>query len=175
MFPFKCISLSTISSARLASAGYFSENFIPAEGMIWNDMVMFDQIGNNDLISENVRFRFEYTVASLANRLYIDNIRVGEASSLITTPNASNLFALSVYPNPTTDNTQILFNSAIDGFVTIKMYNVLGAEVITLFDNNVEEGHNSFNVNLENIEEGIYFISMISEGQVVETTKILVQ
>ena len=168
-------SLSTISSARLASAGYFSENFIPAEGMIWNDMVMFDQIGNNDLISENVRFRFEYTVASLANRLYIDNIRVGEASSLITTPNASNLFALSVYPNPTTDNTQILFNSAIDGFVTIKMYNVLGAEVITLYDNNVEEGHNSFNVNLENIEEGIYFISMISEGEVVETTKILVQ
>ena len=82
---------------------------------------------------------------------------------------------LSVYPNPTTDNTQILFNSAIDGFVTIKMYNVLGAEVIILYDNNVEEGHNSFNVNLENIEEGIYFISMISEGEVVETTKILVQ
>ena len=167
--------LATISPSDLASAGYYSQNFIPNEGMIWNDTVMFDQIGVNNLKSDNVRFRFEYTVASLANRLYIDNIRVGEASNLMITPNPSSQFALSIYPNPTTDHTQILFNSANNGFVTIKMYDILGAEVLTLFNNSVEEGHNSFNINLENIEEGLYFISMISEGQVIETTKILVQ
>jgi len=167
--------LTTISPSDLASAGYYSQNFIPTEGMIWNDTVMFDQIGVNNLKSDNVRFRFEYTVASLANRLYIDNIRVGEASNLMTTPNPSSQFALSIYPNPTTDHTQILFNSANNGLITIKMYDILGAEILTLFDNSVEEGHNSFNINLENIEVGIYFISMMSEGQVVETTKILVQ
>jgi len=167
--------LATISPSDLASAGYYSQNFIPTEGMIWNDTVMFDQIGVNNLKSNNVRFRFEYTVTSLANRLYIDNIRVGEASNLMTTPNPSSQFALSIYPNPTTDHTQILFNSSNNGLITIKMYDILGAEVLTLFNNSVEEGHNSFNINLENIEEGLYFISMISEGQVVETTKILVQ
>ena len=51
--------------------------------MIWNDTVMYDRIGSNDLKSENVRFRFEYTSLSLTNRLYIDNIRIGEESDLL--------------------------------------------------------------------------------------------
>ena len=65
--------------------------------MIWNDTVMYDRIGSNDLKSENVRFRFEYTSVSLTNRLYIDNIRIGEEADLLIKPTSFNRFGLSVY------------------------------------------------------------------------------
>ena len=73
--------------------------------MIWNDTVMYDRIGSNDLKSENVRFRFEYTSLSLTNRLYIDNIRIGEESDLLINPTSFNRFGLSVYPNPSINNS----------------------------------------------------------------------
>ena len=107
---------------KIASTGYFSQDFVPDDNMIWNDTVMYDRIGSNDLKSENVRFRFEYTSVSLTNRLYIDNIRIGEESDLLINPSSVNRFGLSVYPNPSTHNDKsfVMFETSKKGNVDVK-------------------------------------------------------
>ena len=168
--------LATISAENVASAGYFSQDFIPNTDMIWNDTVMFDRIGSNDLKSENVRFRFEYTSISLANRLYIDNIRIGEESDLLINSN-SNEFRLNVFPNPVTNNTNpyVSFETLKEGEVNVRIYNVIGTEVKSIIDENLNKGSYSKELNLKDIKEGIYFITIMFDGNVMKTTKLIVQ
>jgi len=167
--------LATISAEELASSGYYTQNFIPGSEIIWNDTVMYDRLGSNDLKSNNVRFKFEYTVVSLANRLYIDNIRIGEESDLLMNSTYSSRFGLSVYPNPSTENSQVIFETSKKGNVEVNLYNILGSEVKTILNKELEQGTHYEEINLENIEKGIYFISIVLEGKVMETTKIIVQ
>ena len=167
--------LKLFSASELASAGYYSQNFIPTSEMTWNTAVMIDEIGSNDLKSPNVRFKFEYQVSSLANRLYIDNIRIGEEADLSLVTNTANKLALSVYPNPTNNNINVIFELEKNTNIEVKMYNVLGSEVATLISNEMEEGYHSVHLNLDDIEEGLYFISIISEGVMMETKPLVVQ
>ena len=57
----------------------------------------------------------------------------------------------------------------------MKMYNLLGAEIKSILNKNLQKGLHSQEVNLEDIEEGVYFISILVDGKVMETTKIVVQ
>ena len=168
--------LSTIPAEEVASAGYFSQDFIPEANMIWNDTVMYDRIGSNDLKSENVRFRFEYTSVSLANRLYIDNIRIGEEADLLIKPTSYNRYGLSVYPNPSTGNSTsiVMFETLREGNIDVRMYNVVGSEVKLILNKKLQKGFHSHEFNLEDIQEGVYFISILVDGKLMETTKIVV-
>ena len=145
--------VTTISTRR--SLGYFSQDFIPEVNMIWNDTVMYDRIGSNDLKSENVRFRFEYTSLSLTNRLYIDNIRIGEEADLLIKPTSENRFGLSVYPNPSThyDKSFVMFETSKEGNIDVKMYNVLGSEVKNILNKSLQKGFHSFDLSLEDMKK----------------------
>ena len=167
--------LKLFSPSELASSGFYSENFIPTSDMIWNTAVMFDEIGSNDLKSPNVRFKFEYQVSSLANRLYIDNIRIGEAADLSLVTNTANKLSMSLYPNPTNNNVNIIFELEENTNIEVKMYNILGSEVSTLISNEMEEGYHSVQISLDNIEDGLYFVSIVSDRLVVETKQLVVQ
>ena len=82
---------------------------------------------------------------------------------------------MSVYPNPIKDNTNIIFEANKKGNITVKIFNILGSEILTVFNQEVESGFYSFDVNLSNIDEGIYFLSILSEWKVIETTKMIIQ
>ena len=169
--------LTTIGASQLASAGYYSENFPKEEekdNLDWNTIVMFDEVGSNDLKADNVRFKFEYNVSSIVNRLYIDNIRIGEAADLeLTTSNTSRV-GLSVYPNPTTEKSNVLFTLDKNSDIEIKLFNILGSEVTLLKYDGLISGPQSIEIDLSNIERGVYFVSVLTEGTVLETTKLII-
>ena len=169
--------LTTIGAAQLASAGYYSEIFPKEEekdNLDWNTIVMFDEVGSNDLKADNVRFKFEYNVSSIVNRLYIDNIRIGEAADLeLTTSNTSRV-GLSVYPNPTTEKSNVLFTLDKNSDIEIKLFNILGSEVSSVIHDGLISGPQSIEIDLSNIERGVYFVSVLTEGTVLETTKLII-
>ena len=68
-----------------------------------------------------------------------------------------------------------MFETSKDGKIDVKMYNVIGSEVKNILNKNLQKGHHSHELNLEDIEEGVYFISILEDGKVMETTKIIVQ
>ena len=79
------------------------------------------------------------------------------------------------YPNPFNPTTTIQFNLPADGFVTLKVYNILGQEVATLYDHvAMTEGLQHAEFNGANVASGVYFYRLVAQtvnenGQVGST------
>jgi hypothetical protein len=68
-----------------------------------------------------------------------------------------NSFELSQnYPNPFNPSTIISFQIPTDNFVSLKVYNILGAEVATLVNENKPAGSYNINFDASNLSAGIY-------------------
>lgn len=80
---------------------------------------------------------------------------------------APKVFALAQnYPNPFNPETQIKFTVASTGNATLRVYNLIGQEVATLF-NGVAEAGQYYNVKLNgsNLTSGVYFYKLESSGK----------
>jgi len=64
------------------------------------------------------------------------------------------------YPNPFNPNTKIEYTLAKDGFVSLKLYNVLGEEVKTLVNDPQQAGSHVVDFTASNLPSGIYFYSI---------------
>ena len=76
------------------------------------------------------------------------------------------------YPNPFNPYTTISFSLDKAGKVTLKVYNIVGQEVIALIDGEMEEGEHKIVWELENTASGIYFYKLSSKGK-TKTRKML--
>ena len=61
------------------------------------------------------------------------------------------------YPNPFNPKTTVEYNIPEPGFVSIKVYNVLGNEISTLISGTVPAGEHSIEWNAEDFPSGVYF------------------
>jgi hypothetical protein len=77
------------------------------------------------------------------------------------------------YPNPFNPSTKISFSLATAGYTSLKVYNVIGQEVATLY-NGVAEAGRLYVVRLDatNLNSGIYFCKLVS-GNLTEIRKIV--
>jgi aminopeptidase N len=76
------------------------------------------------------------------------------------------------YPNPFNPSTTIKFNLAANGLTTLKIYNVIGKEVATLINGQVEEGPHEITFDATNLPSGVYFYTL-SSGSFKETRKMI--
>jgi len=72
---------------------------------------------------------------------------------------------LKVYPNPVND---ILFIEG-ENFNTIKLYDMLGREMLC------KNGNNKTEINISHLSKGIYIVAIFSEGKLMGNTKIVKQ
>ncbi|MCZ7608794.1 MAG: T9SS type A sorting domain-containing protein [Ignavibacterium sp.] len=77
------------------------------------------------------------------------------------------------YPNPFNPTTFISFSLPDRQAVSIKVYDALGCEIKTLVDEIKEAGEHSITFNASDLNSGIYFYVMRSNG-FVETKKLIV-
>lgn len=64
------------------------------------------------------------------------------------------------YPNPFNPSTKIKFSIPQSADVTLKIFNVLGQEVATLVDQNMESGVHTINFDASELNSGIYFYKL---------------
>jgi len=80
------------------------------------------------------------------------------------------------YPNPFNPNTTIKFSVGKAGFTTLKLYNVIGKEVATLVNGELEAGPHEVNLDASSIVGGLpsgaYFYTIISDSY-TKTMKML--
>lgn len=76
------------------------------------------------------------------------------------------------FPNPFNPVTSISYTIPKDGFVTLKIYNVLGSEVAELINTFKTAGKYDVSFNAENLPSGIYYYRLES-GSFVETRKMI--
>ncbi|MCB0742968.1 MAG: T9SS type A sorting domain-containing protein [Ignavibacteriales bacterium] len=83
-------------------------------------------------------------------------------------------FSLSQnYPNPFNPTTMIKYSIPAQSNVTLKIYDVLGSEVATLINNEVQSvGQYEVNFDASRLSSGIYFYTLNS-GNFVQTKKMI--
>jgi hypothetical protein len=76
------------------------------------------------------------------------------------------------YPNPFNPSTEISYNLAKPSFVTLKVYNVLGREVMTLVNEKKPAGTFTINFNGTGLGSGVYFYRL-KAGNFIEKKKMI--
>ena len=68
------------------------------------------------------------------------------------------------YPNPFNPTTEINYNLAKSGNITLKVYNILGSEVATLVNGFMEAGKHSVNFIADDFTSGVYFYTIKADN-----------
>lgn len=76
------------------------------------------------------------------------------------------------YPNPFNPTTTISFSIPVQGYASLKVYNILGKLVTTLFNESLSAGNYTINFNASNLPSGVYFYTLQS-GKYNSTKKLL--
>ena len=76
------------------------------------------------------------------------------------------------YPNPFNPSTEIKFSIPQTTNVTLKVFDVMGREVATLIDEQMEAGKHSVVFNAANLSSGVYYYTIITEN-FIQTKKML--
>jgi hypothetical protein len=77
------------------------------------------------------------------------------------------------YPNPFNSLTNISYSTPVNGFVTLKIYDLLGNEIQTMVHEFQQAGNYSFNFNANTLTSGIYFYELRVGKHLAETKKML--
>ena len=76
-------------------------------------------------------------------------------------------------PNPFNPSTIILYSISKSGFVTLKIYDILGREIQTLISEFQKTGAYSINFDASKLSSGIYFYTLQVSNDFAETKKML--
>ncbi|MDD2191246.1 MAG: Omp28-related outer membrane protein [Bacteroidales bacterium] len=81
----------------------------------------------------------------------------------------NNISSVNVYPNPVKDiaNLEINLNSSSDA--TIQVLDMLGRNVIDLGRKSMKAGQNTIELNTSNLNNGMYFVKVITNDGIVST------
>jgi len=76
------------------------------------------------------------------------------------------------YPNPFNPSTTIEFSIPKSGFVTLKIYNLLGQEVTTLVNDKLSPNKYKYIWDATNYSSGIYFYKLVA-GKYIKIKKMI--
>jgi PKD repeat protein len=128
-----------------------------------NPRVLFDKSG-----TYSVKLRVVYDGGA------DDTLRNNYINVLTTSMNEISLnnFNLALYPNPAKNN--IFVESSVDNNNSvIELFNILGKKFHTIdFD---KISNNKLEINISNLNKGIYFIKFTTENNVSKTEKFIVE
>ncbi len=101
------------------------------------------------------------------NRIYIKQISfdgiLGDVISSIPknlTNKPNNFYLYQNYPNPFNNGTTISFQISNNEKVTLKVFNTIGKEIITLINKRLAPGVYSASMTLENFASGVYYYQL---------------
>jgi hypothetical protein len=77
---------------------------------------------------------------------------------------------IRVYPNPATEQITIEFENQVKS-IDITIINIFGQTII----HQQMSGNSKYNLNISNLESGMYFYSIISNGKVLKSDKLIKQ
>ena len=139
----------------LATAPDTTAAFVPTASQWRSDSI--DLIGITTL--NEVQFGFEDR-GGWGNYLYVDNINISGFTGISELSNNSQI---SVYPNPGNDYISVEVKGNLQKEIEMKILNTLGQAVLT--QNFKPDNKNIFTINISGLDQGVYFLHVISDGK----------
>ena len=133
--------------------------------MGWNEYeahwaaVKYDQQGN-----------IEYTIN---NDPIDDAIADNDASNVSNTKNELNIISIKNYPNPFNPTTNLEYGISELGYVSLKVYDMMGREVVTLVNEKKNAGIHSVKFDGSQFSSGIYYYTLSVNGIRMETKSMV--
>jgi len=144
-----CMSYHNKKTAGVSYSGKFGSSDIPGK-MIYLAFPL-ETTANDTSFNNVIKRSVEFFTSEVSN--------VNEANTI---PES---FSLSQnYPNPFNPETKISFSLGHEGFVTLKVYNLLGEEVSTLVNETKRAGSYTLNFNAGHLSSGIYYYILNAPG-----------
>ena len=126
--------------------------------------------------TNKIKFR---AISSYGNNLFLDTICVTSPSTGITqllSGSVPETYSLSQnYPNPFNPSTKINISIPKQGLVSLKIYDVLGKEIMTLINEQKTAGSYEVDFNGINLASGAYFYRLESSEFVDIKRMILIK
>ncbi len=107
---------------------------------------------------------YKVIVTNSNNCSYTSNSTI-VTKSCKTSEEDISLSNFELFPNPVNDLTTIRFTIPLASHVCLKLFDLSGREVITLLNNTLQPGENSFQFNFNNFSKGIYLLELITDFQ----------
>jgi len=85
----------------------------------------------------------------------------------------NNYFALDAYPNPVISVSQVQFYLTFPGPARLSLYNTFGQELTTFVDSYLNFGKQSYNIDVRNLESGVYYLRL-KVNEIITVKKIVV-
>ena len=79
------------------------------------------------------------------------------------------------YPSPFNPETQIKFDMAEGGFVSLRVYNLIGQEVATFLNGQMPAGEHTTTFDAANLPSGIYLYRVVADRFVAERKMLLLK
>ncbi len=149
-----------IGAAMASGVAPTTSNFVPSASQWSTQTVTLTQAQFSS--STDLFVKFEFT-SNGGNNIYIDDININGATGISELENTLNF---AVYPNPANENTVIDFSLTAKQNVTIKVYDVIGREVVDVYKGELNAGQHKYSV-AENtkLSGGVYFVNLSVGGQ----------
>jgi len=121
---------------------------------------------------EDLRFKFQFT-SDGGNYIYIDDINI--TGTNVGIEEETSLTNISLYPNPTSENSTLAIEMIESKNVEINIYDVLGKKVSDVFAGKLNAGEHKFNIEKQmSMNAGIYFIR-IKSGNGIRVEKLMIR
>jgi hypothetical protein len=163
--------LNWATATETNNSGFQIERSIEGSN-VWAEVAFVNGAGTSS--SQKI---YSYEDKNLAPGMYVYRIKQidNDGTTTIYNPNAlpkvdagaSNTFQLGGnYPNPFNPSTNLQFSVPQDGYASLKVYNMLGQEVATLFSGMARAGHYiPATFNASRLASGIYFARLQYNGK----------
>lgn len=145
--------------AALSTGGIQSTSFTPNANQWAQHIVTLSGYSNQT----NLYIMFRFT-SNGGNNIYIDDINLGGSSGI--DEDIANVINFKVYPNPVEDNSIAFFNIPEKQKVELKIYDLIGREVLSLVNDKLNAGEYQYSISEKtNLSAGVYFITLYLDRQ----------
>lgn len=146
------------------------------EGLTFNDICEGIPLGTSIYVNAVVAIN-SYALAGtdfihpIYRRLLSEIIGI----SLISTEIPKQFMLSQNFPNPFNPNTNINFDISKKGFIKLSIFDILGHEVVTLVNQELQTGRYKVNWSANNFSSGIYFYKLVTDNFVQTRKMILIK
>ena len=152
-----------------------AQNTVTAGGEgVFNGHVMFVDANSGEVLPVGTEIKMAYTFFDERNpeEKYVFTVNFKyESEESIVDYNSVEVFS-NAYPNPANNTVSFDYNMPYDAnSASVAIYNMMGQEVVR---QDLNLGGSRADINVSDLNEGVYFYSLIVNNQTVKTNKFVV-